>query len=237
MKKVLSLLLAYIFLQTQTWALSGGPVFSSGSSVVLSVIGTYAGVLLPEEIDTEGALGTGTPATATSDQDSTSTSIGLFSLGVPEAGPATGAMIVFVEGTAFNGNITGVVDPGTGVFRAIIDATSTYSIITLVPSGIDASGNVTFNTVDTFVFAQGSMEADIISLGGGGGGFPAPPGSTRLEGFASIDIFSALEADNTPDVTTTARYSVEGFKQSETVNQATLEFNPGFDPGGGGNGS
>ena len=141
-------------------------------------------------------------------------------------------MVVFVEGTAFNGNITGVVDPANGALRAIIDATSTYSIITLIPSGVDANGNVTFDTVDTFVFAQGSLDAEIFSAGGFNPFQGSAAGSTRVVGTASIDIFATLEEDNTPDITSTARYTVEGFKQTDAVNQITFQFDQGFDGGG-----
>src|SRR5688572_28078265 len=100
MKKVLSLLMAFVFLQAESFALSGGPVY--GSTTNHNVIGTYSGVLLPEEVEVENDLGCG---------QSSSASIGLFSLGVPETGPSTGSAIALVEGTAFNGSIIGVADP------------------------------------------------------------------------------------------------------------------------------
>lgn len=210
MQKVLSLLMAFVLLQVQAHALSGGPVFGGAT---LNVVGTYAGVLIPEDIDEELAIAT---------TQRSSASIGLFSLGVPDVGPATGGVVVFVDGTSFNGNLTGVVDPGNGNFQAIIDAVSAYSIV--FPVDTDGDGDIDA-TIDTAVFAQGSIDARIVSLVTGGNSFSSTPAtSTRLAGTASVDVFYLLEADGTPDVSNTATYAVDGFKQSDTVSQVTFDF-------------
>lgn len=209
MKKVLSLLMAFVFLQAQSYALSGGPVF--GSSVNLNVIGTYAGVLVPEEVEVENDLGS---------VQSSSASIGLFSLGVPESGPATGSAIVFVDGTAFNGTIIGVADPLDGQLRAIIDAVSTYVIQTPVQTGVDENGLPVIEIVESNIFAQGSIDAQIIAFGVPNSFGQTLPGSTRVVGTASIDIFGELEDDGTPLVSNTATFTVDGFKQSDTATTA-----------------
>jgi hypothetical protein len=223
MKKVLSLLMAFVFLQAQSYALSGGPNY--GTPANLNVVGTYAGVLVPESVSDENSVG---------DTTQSSANIGLFSLGVPDSGPSVGSAIVFVEGTAFNGAIIGVVDPGTGSFRAIIDAVSTYTIIDTVVTGVDANGNPIVEVVESNIFAQGSIDAQIVALG-----VPSPstgttpPGSTRVVGTAAIDIFGSLEPDGTPDVTSTATFTVDGFKQSDTATTVTdLTFGTNADPSG-----
>jgi hypothetical protein len=232
MRKVLSLLLAFVFMQVQAHALSGGPVFGSGNATgALNVIGTYGGVLRPGSgvVDSEGG------GDATTGQDnSQSTSIGLFSFGVPDAGPATGGVVVFVEGTAFNGILTGVADPLDGAFSGIIDAISTYTISFIVQTGFDAAGNPIFQTIDTNVFAQGNMEAQITSLTGGIAVDPLTgvnSGTTRIEGTASIDIFYQLEADGTPAVSNTVTYDVTGFKQSDTAQSVTFDVGADIDTG------
>src|SRR5687768_1508213 len=74
MQRVLSLLLAFTFLQTQSWALSGGPNYGGAGQ---SIIGTYAGVLLP---DLEAAALTG--GLVQLDQNA----LGLFAIGIPSSG-------------------------------------------------------------------------------------------------------------------------------------------------------
>lgn len=190
MKQVLSLLLAFVFLQTQTWALSGGPFGTEGSGGSLN--GTYAGVLIPE-IAVVGS----------------SASIGLFTLTQPASGFTTGTVSVFVNGAAFNGTITGALDPSTGAFNGVIDAQSSFQVAVLVPT--------TPPTVQAFdVFAQGTMEAEVSadtepSRFARGTASPA-----RIEGTASLDVFFQINADGTPNITETAVYEVDGFKQSDT---------------------
>ena len=228
MQKVLSLLLAYVFLQVQSFALSGGPVY--GTSAGLNVIGTYAGVLIPDDAAVQ--LPNGAPVNITP----SSASIGLFSLGVNETGPAIGAAIVFVRGTSFNGNIIGIADPGDCSISAIVDAVSTYTIQETVQTGVDANGNPTFDVVESNLFAQGSLDAQIFALPGATSGpFTVAPGSTRVTGTASLDIFGQINPDGTPDVTQTVTFTVDGFKQSDTVSDVTsLVFGSSIDTGTGG---
>jgi len=211
MQKVLSLLMATVLLQVQANALSGGPVFSSGEG--LNVIGTYSGVLIPQDVNDSVDLDIPTRGS--------SASIGLFSLGVPEAGPAIGSSVMFVDGTAFIGNITGVVDPGNGSFQAIIDAESTWTNVFRLDT--DEDGEIDA-TVETNSFAQGSIDARLTTFSTGANGFATGVSSTRVAGSAAIDVFFRLNDDGTPDVTTTATYTVDGFKQSDTVSQVTFDF-------------
>lgn len=215
MKKVLSLLLAFIFLQVQTWALSGGPVYNSGTAQ--SYVGTYAGVLVPQSEVTNDD-------TDDSEGEGSATSIGLFSIGQPDAGQATGALLVFVDGAAFSGTLTGIIDPQTGLLRGVINATSTFNVVFFIPERTqneDGTETIT-NTREEFpVFAQGSLEAQVIfsqatisAVPGFGGGTVNP---ARINGTAELDIFFTIENDGTPNVNKTVRFEVDGFKQSDTV--------------------
>jgi hypothetical protein len=102
MKKVLSLLVALIFTQTQTWALSGGPPLAAAGLQSLS--GTYSGVL--------------TGNTANGDLFAQN-AVGIFDLGVPAAQTAEGSMLIFLNGEFYQGGITGVADPDLGTLTAL----------------------------------------------------------------------------------------------------------------------
>lgn len=214
MKKVLSLLLAYVFLQVQTWALSGGPDYSKLTTSA-SIVGTYAGVMIPQALLT--------PANATR-----ATSLGLFSLAQPDVGLATGSFVVFVEGTGFTGSISGVIDPEDAQFNGVLNGVSVYQVVTQVPTGVDNQGNTTFTTQRTDVFAQGSVTAEISvndnvsssDLTSTVSGF----NTSRLTGSAGLDIFGSLNNDGTPNVSNTVHYEVDGFKQADTATATTIQF-------------
>ena len=129
MNRVLSLLVAYVFLQTQAWALSGGPVYENEGTLTLT--GTYAGVIVPDAPQTGQSL-SGEPIPPEI------TSIGLFSIGVPGTGLASGALVFFVNGDAFTGTITGVADPGKGTFVGLIDAISNFILVDPNFPGVDS---------------------------------------------------------------------------------------------------
>lgn len=209
MKRVLALLLAFVFLQTQTWALSGGPNYGGD---IATFTGTYAGVLIPQ-VDPLAVI----PAAGQS------TSIGLFSMIQPDVGLATGSLVVFVNGAAFNGNINGIIDPEDGAFSGVVDAVSTFTVTQIVPSGVDANGNITFTTEDFVVQAQGNMQAEVRT----------DPGTTnttslnltnpaRIEGTATIDVFFLVDdTTGTPIISETTTFQVDGFKQSDSFATAT----------------
>lgn len=189
MKQVLSLLMAFVFLQTQSWALSGGPFGSTAAGGTLT--GTYAGVLVPQVAVVGG-----------------SASIGLFTLDHPDSGLTTGTISVFVNGAAFAGTISGVMDPKNGAFNGVIDATSTFQIQIVLPT-------VPPTTLNTNVFAQGNMEAE-VSIDNEPGNFSTLASTpSRIEGTAALDIFFQIAADGTPVITQTALFDVDGFKQSD----------------------
>ncbi len=185
--------MTFVFLQTQTWALSGGPYSSSAAGGTLT--GTYAGVLVPVAAPVVGAA----------------TSIGLFTLTQPDSGFATGTISVFVNGTAFSGTINGVMDPSNGNFNGIIDATSTFTVTIFVPG---QNGAVTPQSFA--VSAQGSLVAQAATSTDQNLFAITASNSIRLEGTAILDIFFQIANDGTPIVTQTTEFAVDGFKQSDT---------------------
>jgi hypothetical protein len=200
MKKVLSLLLAFVFLQTQSWALSGGPLVAGGPGS--SLTGTYAGVLVPQLAPAVGA----------------STSIGLFTLATPDTGLATGTITVFVNGAAFNGTVTGVMDPKEGKFSGVVDAQSTFQVTIFVPVSTVVNGvtQTTFQAQNFDVFAQGSMDAEAFQDDNVNLFTTSASTPTRLQGTATLDIFFQIANDGTPVVTQTTVFDLDGFKQSDT---------------------
>jgi hypothetical protein len=221
MKKVLSLLVAYIFLQTQTWAIGGGPGGVTGGST--SLVGSYAGALLPSSDTTTDPTNPGTTQF---------NGLGLFTLSLPQTGLGTGQFVYFSEGKTFTGTITGLADPKKqtfvglvkGQFDIIVDSFQVndnvfgdFSVTSTVPGG----------------FANGSVKAKFVS-----GGTPVAGSSTalRLEGEAKMEISelttkTVTDNNGTPNdttddtttqvatVTTTSSLTliVDGFQQSATA--------------------
>jgi hypothetical protein len=206
MKKVLSLLLVFVFLKAQALALSGGPVFSNSQG---NFVGIYSGVLVPKF----------TTFTSTSTASgSASTSIGLFNLSQPDTGLATGTVLMFVDGAPFSGILTGIIDPDSAELNAVIDATSTFQVTIIVPVVTVVNGvpTTTFTTQNFSVSASGNMNAKVIPTGFFSTANVAVTPS-RLEGDASVDIYFQINNDGTPDVSKTAVFEVQGFKQSDTA--------------------
>ena len=212
-KKVLSLLLSFVFLQTQTWAIGGGPQGTGGAA---ALVGTYAGVLIPTTQTKPVVVGV-----------QSSASIGLFVLAVPATGVAKGAAVAFVDGIAFTGDMTGIADPKKQTVVAIVEGVSNNDVITLVPVVDPVTGAVTFQTIITKIFAQGSLSAKFESSGGGVDPTSGTAGgSSRLSGKASLDLFADLNTNGTPNILNTVSFRVDGFKQSATASAATITFNP-----------
>ena len=222
MKQVLSLLLAFVFLQAETWAIGGGPGGGSGGG---SLTGTYAGVLIP--------VSQTKPSVALAQN---SASIGLFVVGVPATSVATGSAVAFVDGIAFVGDVTGIADPKKRTLVGLVAGVSNFDIITLVPV-IDANGLVTYQQIRSKIFAQGSIKAKFES---GFGGVDPTTGSAgggkRLSGTASLDLFLAAKADGTPDIFNTVKFRVDGFQQSGTASSPSIRFGTGTGTGTGNGG-
>ncbi len=198
MKQVLSLLVAFTFLQVQTWALSGGPVYPSNSS---SVSGTYGGTLIGE-VSFDAA---GNPANPAQNQ-LTSNGTGVFLIGVPTAGMGSGVFAFFADGITYTGAMLGIVDPGelkmTGILKGeAFSVHTTTQIILGVPT------TTTSTVVNGFLGAV--LTANLVTDQGG-------PNSglngVRLEGTAV-----ATSADANNNIIGSSTLIVDGFLQSNTV--------------------
>lgn len=198
MRFLLSLLLSFVLLHSQTYAINGGPDYNGNGGFTPNTIGTYAGVLVPT-------------STSSTNSDSTdANSIGLFSIGQPATGFAKGGALVFIAGAAFTGNLTGIIDPNTVKLTAVIDAISTYSAARRV------NGILTYSAV----FASGSIQAKLVA-----GKFNnSSKVSLLLEGTADVAVYGAVRNDGSPIVSSTAKYTVSGFKQATTVVNDTVTF-------------
>ena len=110
MKKLLSLLMCYVFLQTETFAMRGGP----GGQAAKPILGAYTGVML---------------------DNSGTTDIGMFILAAIKNGASTGQVAFFSENAAlfdyYVGDLTGVSDVAKGIFYGVLDgkgaASSTFT--------------------------------------------------------------------------------------------------------------
>jgi hypothetical protein len=203
MKRILSLLLCFVFLRVEAFALSGGPTFGSGAAG-FNVVGSYSGVMVPT-FEVGLNVNAGTAGTGFN-------SIGIFSVGVPDAGVATGTFGFFGNGQVYNGAMSGVADPDKGTLNCILDAPTTL----IAPGGGTYIGQ-----------ALGSLSARIkpAALGALGGS------TARLDGTAHIDVFEGdFNADLSVAVASSFDFIVDGFKQSETVTVSNVQLGGNVTP-------
>ena len=226
MNRVLSLLVAFVFLQTQAWALSGGPVF--GGNAQFSLIGTYAGALLP----TVDPAFTDPTDPANVAQNTQFNGLGLFSLSVPDTGLGSGAFVYFSEGRTFTGTIVGLADPERqtligllkGQFDIVVDSIQVSddffgdaSLVQTVPGG----------------FANGTIKAEFTAGN-------ATALGVRIEGEAQMEISEfktetvtddngtptdrtddTVTQTNSVETTSTLTLVVDGFQQSNQAGGTT----------------
>lgn len=203
MRFLLSFLLSAVLLQSQVWALSGGPVYTTPSGSE-TINGTYSGVLIPTIDDdvTEALMEAGIrPA---------GNSIGLFSLTVPESGLATGTSAIFVNGRVFTGTISGFADPRSRRISGLIDATTTFSLF--VPADPTTTPPTPASTRSITAAARGALEARVAPAIVGSAGTPT---AARLTGSSNLDISSGLvDANLNVVVNQTVQFTVVGVQQA-----------------------
>lgn len=158
MKKVLSLLMAFVFLQAETWALSGGPF--DGANGINSTIGSYAGILVgtipPGGVGPVGGAG-----------------LGIFTIGLPEGGIGTGIFAVYSGGASIGGDVIGIGDPGEQTITGVMSGT-------FIPN-VDTGGGVVFGGVVTQLGAQLNLKIE-------GGRRGVSTVGTRVKGTAGATI-------------------------------------------------
>jgi hypothetical protein len=178
MKKILSLLLCFVFLQAETFALRGGP----GGAGSRKFTGSYSGVIT--EVSGSG--------------------LGLFLLDAKSTGSSSGSIVFFAQNTTgaavpgvpgfgataggryYAGTITGLVNPTTGEFSGLFNATTQVSTST---------GAV---AVVTTISIAGTMKLS-ISTG-------TATGNTQL--------ITGTAAAQTSSSTSASQYTISGWQTS-----------------------
>jgi hypothetical protein len=211
MKKVLSILVTFVFLQVQSWALSGGPTYGALNN---SVSGTYAGVML-------GAVGTN--------------GLGLFQIGMPDAGLGSGTFAFFAGGGAFFGTMVALADGEKNSMSGIFKGQLTVQI-----SGTAGGGGAVTTTVVPVALIGGQF---LATIKGTSTGTTQIGVGARLIGTAAATV----TASNTPDpfgtgpialppgiVVGDTTLTIDGFQQSSAVTgQVSLSSLTGTTPAGG----
>ena len=203
MKAVLGCLLCLLLTTAQTFALKGGPVYPAGTNIV----GTYAGVLQP----------TFCPRPNPAECGDAQNSIGIFSLGVPSTGNASGNFVMFSRGRVFTGTAQAFGDPQKATLKGIVSATYNYSLYVPVTE-TDENGTTTtrFETLDVTATAAGPLSAKIANSKSSSFGLS----TTLLRGEATLNITGGVNATGEPVVTATLGLTVTGVKQSNSVTVA-----------------
>jgi hypothetical protein len=186
MKILLGCLMCLVLPMSQAFAISGGPPYP----IQANIIGTYAGALNPVV--------------------ASSNTLGIFSVGIPDTGLASGPFFVFTGERTFVGSIQGVGDPDKATLRANLQA---------IP--VVTAGDTTIFTLN--FHADGSMNAKVKARSKRFG-----TTSTRLTGTAHI---TTTNRNDTPPTTTETDFTVDGFKQSNTANSGSAA--PSASPTGG----
>src|SRR4051794_41200573 len=111
MKAFFGCLLCLVLATTHTYAIKGGPPIPG---VGKNVVGTFAGVLRPPfcPLANPAQCGGGL------------NSLGLFSLGIPQAGLASGSGALFTREPPLVGSNQGGADPATGEVGAAVEGSS-----------------------------------------------------------------------------------------------------------------
>src|SRR5947209_18393795 len=121
MKVLLAALMCLVFMITQSFAISGGPPYPGSTNVV----GVYAGVMKPKKVPTTCATD---PTTCPDNPPGCSAnSLGVFSVGVPNSGLATGTFVMFSQGRVFSGTVQGTADPGKATLKAVLSASFNFT--------------------------------------------------------------------------------------------------------------
>lgn len=191
MRILFALLMCLVFGTAQCFAIKGGPPYPANTNIV----GTYAGVL-------QGVFDPTTP--------SSSNSIGVFSVGVPKTGNATGPFVMFSRGRVFKGTIQGTADPTKASIQGVLDATFTFNVS---HTETDSSGKPIVVTIPVTATANGPLEATVGSFKSSR---TLSAATTILQGTAVLNIAEGqVNASNDPIIVSILSMTVSGFKQSD----------------------
>jgi len=183
MKKILSLLMCYVFLQAETFALRGGPT-GAGSG---KVTGSFSGIML--EVP---------------DPAKTTTDVGLFILSAAISGPSTGYLIIFssagTDSKVYNCKMTGLSDTsrgGSGTFYGLFAGTAASGAPPAITGGTTTGGTTTGGTTTAAPAAPagGSIAGQMIAQ--------ISPINRRLTGTVVCGVSNATTTTTTTTTSTT----------------------------------
>lgn len=196
MKALFAALLCFVLTASQTFAIKGGPAYPAGTNLV----GTFAGVM-------QGVFDPTNP--------SSSNSIGVYSIGVPKTGNATGPFVMFARGRVFSGTITATADPTKATIKGVLNATFNYNLSVIVT---DSDGTTHIDTVAVTATANGPLESTASSTKNKNTGIA----STILQGTAVLNIAQGhVAANGDPVIVDILSLTVSGYKQSDVAPTGT----------------
>ena len=192
MKTLLAILLSFVISEAPVLAIHGG--YTIGGTQ--SVIGTYAGVLVPvsDNLLVPSATSFG------------KNSLALFTLSIPTQGLGTGTVVVFANGSSYTGSIQALPDPNsdTGIV-GVLNASFNYTLSIVV------SGTVQTEAITSS--AQGSFDANTVQNANSSGGL-----GVDLTGTSSVDITNGnVDAEDKFIVDEQVVYEIEGFQSSTSA--------------------
>jgi hypothetical protein len=187
MKALFGCLLCLVLTTSHTYAVKGGPVYPGGNA---NVIGRYAGVLvppfcpIPDPSKCAGGLN----------------SLGLFTLVIPQTGLGVGEAVIFSNGRAFTGTITGSANPNTADLAGVLS--TEYKTTPLGSSG----------TPRTCATAGGQIRARIASSRRQ----TTSTSSILIRGTASVVVSCIGSEFGCPATCSegSTAFEIDGFKQS-----------------------
>jgi hypothetical protein len=195
-KALFAALLCFVFTASQTFALKGGPPYPPGGNLT----GTFAGVL-------QGAFDPTNPGS--------SNSIGVYSLGVPQTGNATGPFVMFARGRVFSGTITATADPTKASIQGVLNATFNFNVSTVVT---DSDGTSHIDTIPVTATANGPLNSTVSAAKSNN----LTTSSTIMRGSAVLNIAQGhVAANGDPVIVDILSLTVSGYKQSNTAPTGT----------------
>jgi hypothetical protein len=202
MKKILPVLLCYVLSASQMYAVSGGPVFTSGISPVGTFSGVIEGITETDDLVGSGPTIPGDPLPTPNNSNTVpSNALGLFDLEVPAVDNASGVFVLFADGIVFTGTIQAFANPNNDKLMGILEASSSVTIT-------DVVGTTTTTTVTET--ALGNITAKIT------GATSASTSLGSLTGTASLEVSYGEYNTSTlqPVIDKTLTFNVIGVKQS-----------------------
>lgn len=206
MKKLLSLLLCFVFLEAQTFAKHELPTGQG------SITGVYGGVMVPKSTIIPGfTTGSNMPGVTAPTVTTDTNAIGIFSFIMPQNGFGAGATIIFANGTIYTGSIDAMGDPQGMTINAILSSKYEFNLSQMVTG---SNGQQTVVTTPITAEANGTMKARVET---------GMLGIVNLIGKATISVNTGEVDENlNPVVVEKTEYEVTGTQQSQFTQVQTI---------------